>query len=175
MTQQETVKSWLSGARDAWDTFEKLFTDAKYHHALFFLHMALEKCLKAIIIKRTDAPPPATHDLLRLAQASGVSLKTAQQSARAFISQLKHAGIPVTHAYLFGSYAKGTATKDSDIDICLLSPVFGKDPIEEMVKLRMISFPIDPRIEPIPVHSDDWNDKYSSLMAEIRKFGKHIV
>jgi hypothetical protein len=31
MTQQETVKSWLSGARDAWDTFEKLFADAKYH------------------------------------------------------------------------------------------------------------------------------------------------
>lgn len=157
MTQQETVKSWLSGAIDAWDTFEKLFTDAKYHHALF------------------DAAPPATHDLLRLAQTAGVSLKTAQESARAFISQLKHAGIPVTHAYLFGSYAKGTATKDSDIDICLLSPVFGKDPIEEMVRLRMIAFPIDPRIEPIPVHSDDWNDKYSSLMAEIRKFGKHIV
>jgi predicted nucleotidyltransferase len=102
-------------------------------------------------------------------------MKNARQSAKAFLSQLKHAGIPITNAYLFGSYAKGTATKDSDIDICLLSPAFGKDPIAEMVKLRMIAFPIDSRIEPIPFHTDDWNDTYSPLLSEIRKFGKHIV
>lgn len=33
--QARAVKHWADGARDAFDTAEKLFASKKYHHALF--------------------------------------------------------------------------------------------------------------------------------------------
>ena len=39
--------------------------------------------------------------------------------------------IEISDAFLFGSYAKGEAKADSDIDLCVISPDFGKDEIEE--------------------------------------------
>jgi predicted nucleotidyltransferase len=33
--------------------------------------------------------------------------------------------VPVSGAYLFGSYAKNQAKSYSDIDICIVSPKFG--------------------------------------------------
>ncbi|KKR78517.1 MAG: polymerase beta domain protein region protein [Candidatus Nomurabacteria bacterium GW2011_GWA2_40_9] len=47
---------------------------------------------------------------------------------------LEKAGIPVVHLLLFGSYAKGNARLDSDIDIAVISDSFGKDEIEESGK-----------------------------------------
>lgn len=74
MTQEETIQSWTASANDAWDTFEKLINAQKYSHALFFLHLALEKILKALIIKKTNESPPPVHDLVRLAEKTDVRL-----------------------------------------------------------------------------------------------------
>lgn len=74
MTQESAVVSWKTGALDAWDTFEALLAAKKYAHALFFLHLAFEKLLKAIVIHKTDTPPPPTHDLVRLAESAGLTL-----------------------------------------------------------------------------------------------------
>ena len=38
---------------------------------------------------------------------------------------------------LFGSYAKGEETPDSDLDLCVLTPVRDKRPIDIMIDLRM--------------------------------------
>jgi len=54
MTQDESIKIWVDGARDAFDTSEKLFDSKKYHHALFFLHLALEKALKALYVSKKN-------------------------------------------------------------------------------------------------------------------------
>ena len=98
-------------------------------------------------------------------------MNDAKRIAKQFIESLSKEGIKINKAYLFGSYAKGKATKDSDIDICVVSPSFSEDYFEEMIKLRKHSLKIDSRIEPVPFLPEDLNDKYSTLASEIRKFG----
>lgn len=101
-------------------------------------------------------------------------MKKIKDITREYVAQVKQAGIPVAEAYLYGSYAKGNAGKDSDIDICIVSPVFGKDYFSEMLKLTKIRRAVDERIEPVPFTSLDLKDKYSSLAQEIRSFGIKI-
>ena len=98
-------------------------------------------------------------------------MNEAKQKARQFIKNLSKAGIKVNKAFLFGSYAKGKAKKDSDIDVCVISPSFSKDYFAEMVRLRKYALKIDTRIEPVPFLPEDLNDKYNALAAEIRKYG----
>jgi predicted nucleotidyltransferase len=43
--------------------------------------------------------------------------------------------IPVSSAYLFGSYANGSATKGSDIDLAIFSPAVGTIGLEEKINL----------------------------------------
>ena len=95
--------------------------------------------------------------------------------AKKFVVSIKTNGVPITTAYLFGSYAKGNAKPYSDIDICIISPILGKDMIDEMVKLRQISRQIDGRIEPLPFGLEDINNPYDPLAAEIRRFGHPII
>ena len=64
---KQAVEFWAAAARDALDTAEKLYATAKYHHALFFCHLAVEKALKASYIARHVELPPYTHDLVLLA------------------------------------------------------------------------------------------------------------
>ena len=67
MTQEAAIKIWVDGSIDAIDTAQKLFDSKKYNHSLFFLHLAIEKILKAIFIHKYDTAPPYTHDLIVLA------------------------------------------------------------------------------------------------------------
>ena len=98
-------------------------------------------------------------------------MKNAITTAKEYIKLVKQSGIPVTKAYLFGSYAKKTENKDSDIDICVVSPIFGQDYLDENVKLRMLTLKIDSKIEPVAFNPEDINDKYDSLASEIQRTG----
>jgi len=100
---------------------------------------------------------------------------TVLEQARNFISLVQSSGTIVSTASIYGSYARGQANSHSDIDICVVSPEFGKDYISEMVKLRNISVNINPKIEPIPLNPADLEDKYSSLISEINKHQYKIV
>ncbi len=51
------------------------------------------------------------------------------------VSVLAETGI-VTKIILFGSYARGDETPDSDIDLCVITPVNDKRPIELMSGFR---------------------------------------
>lgn len=68
----ENIDYWLAGSKDDLDTAEKLFAAKKYHHCLFFVHLSLEKILKAIFVYKKQGPPPPIHDLARLAWKSGL-------------------------------------------------------------------------------------------------------
>jgi len=78
---------------------------------------------------------------------------------------------------LFGSYAKGSAGKDSDIDIAIISPDFGKDYIEEAVILKEISEDIDLDISPRPYSLEEYKNikQGQFLYDEIVSKGKPIV
>lgn len=101
-------------------------------------------------------------------------MNNALKVAKKFVGQIQKAGYPVQSAFLFGSYAKNNARKDSDIDICVVSPKFGKDYLGELVNLQMIAHKIDLRIEAHPFTQEDLANPYSSFSSEIRKTGVPI-
>src|SRR3989344_4621020 len=70
---EKAAKAWKEGARDAFDTAEKLYVSKKYHHALFFCHLAVEKALKATYILAHTEMPPHTHDLVLLASRTNTT------------------------------------------------------------------------------------------------------
>ena len=74
MTQKQALDLWLAGANDALDTAKKLFSVKKFDHCLFFVHLALEKILKAAYISRENSAPPLIHNLAKLAKACGFDL-----------------------------------------------------------------------------------------------------
>lgn len=87
---------------------------------------------------------------------------------------LKKNGIPVEKIILFGSYAKGTAKPWSDLDLCVVSSIFGKDSHEEMLRLMRLASIVELLIEPHPYHPKDLNDPYDALAHEINTYGKIV-
>ena len=89
-----------------------------------------------------------------------------------FITSIKDDGIKVNKVVLFGSYAKGEAREDSDIDLCVVSDDFGKDRISEMQYLFKKATKIDPRIEAIPFSSNRFSyDDNSPMIYLVKKEG----
>lgn len=76
-----------------------------------------------------------------------------QQIIKKFVDYLSK-DIRVKRVILFGSYANGTATEDSDIDIAIDSPDFGEDYFAECEKLSKSVWRsgTDLSLEPLPLH-----------------------
>ena len=85
-SKQEVIKYWLTASKEDFDSAEILYKNKKYHHALFFCHLRIEKMLKAVIVKSTKTAPPLIHDLVRLAEKAGVPLNELQENELAEIT-----------------------------------------------------------------------------------------
>ena len=70
---------------------------------------------------------------------------------------------------LYGSYIKGTATEDSDIDIAVICDSIEEDYLEKSQQLFKLRRGIDSRIEPVLLELG--NDK-SGFCEEIIRTGK---
>lgn len=99
-----------------------------------------------------------------------MSQQDAISVATNFVS-LASQSLPIQSAYIFGSFAKDAGGTSSDIDVCLISSVFGKDTIDEMVALSKIAMKVDPRIEPHPMSIEDFSEKYNLLAHEVKTNG----
>lgn len=97
--------------------------------------------------------------------------KEIKKITSAYRTKLENAGIPVERIVLFGSYARGTERKDSDIDICIVSPVLGKDEMKELGRLSFLKWKLDNRIEAHPVSSRDYKRIATPFIFEVRKYG----
>jgi predicted nucleotidyltransferase len=98
--------------------------------------------------------------------------REAVKSIKKFIKALKQKGITVDRVILYGSYAKGKTRPDSDIDVAVISKNFGKDQVEEGMTLFRVAGKIDPRLEPIPISSESYqNDTWVPLIYEIKEKG----
>lgn len=64
--------------------------------------------------------------------------------------------------------------KESDIDLCVVSPNFGDDPVAELQFLLKQTCKVDTRIEPIPVSPREYREAISPLIHEIKKYGRQI-
>ena len=70
-----------------------------------------------------------------------------------YIEELEKNQIHISEAIIFGSYAKGIAKPESDIDVALISDAFTGDRLEDRRKIVPFRRKIDSRIEPIPFKS----------------------
>ena len=92
-------------------------------------------------------------------------------TVKKFRTAIETIGIPVEKMILFGSYAKGNARANSDIDIAVVSKKFGYDDVDEMQLLFKETWDVDSRIEPYPLSPRDLQEGFSPIVYEIKKYG----
>ena len=71
---------------------------------------------------------------------------------------------------LFGSYAKGTNHKDSDIDIAVVSSDI-KDRLDDMAMLMSLTWGINTRIEPHPIKTEEFKENITPFIDEVIRTG----
>lgn len=69
------VAYWRAGAEEDFLVAEELVTLKRIRHGLFFVHLALEKMLKAHVCRQTGNLAPPSHNLVMLVQKAGVKLE----------------------------------------------------------------------------------------------------
>jgi predicted nucleotidyltransferase len=76
--------------------------------------------------------------------------------------------------YLYGSFAKGNYSEDSDIDIAVVAEGFTGDVVEDTFQLMKLRRHIDNRIEPHPFSLKDFT-KTNPMVQEIIETGIKII
>jgi HEPN domain-containing protein len=73
MDVNKHIEYWRTNAQEDWDAAIVLIGKKHYRHAMFFIHLSLEKTLKSAVVAATGEMPPRSHDLLRLAAMAGLA------------------------------------------------------------------------------------------------------
>ena len=93
------------------------------------------------------------------------------------VGQLKTRLLPhllIRHMVLFGSYAKGNFTKNSDIDVCIIADGVVNN-FSSMLNVAPIAVHIDPRIETVVFSANEYSEEPSyGLLGEIKRTGIEI-
>ena len=71
-----------------------------------------------------------------------------KETLKHYLAVLKGEGIAVQELILYGSYAARTHSEDSDIDVAVISPDFGKNFLLEGARLTRLAIDVDPDISP---------------------------
>ena len=79
----------------------------------------------------------------------------------------------IQEVYLFGSYAKGTNTEDSDIDVAIIINS-NENTFDLLVELMMYTKNIDLRIEPHPIKIEDF-ESGNPFVQEILDTGLKVA
>ncbi|MHC4503881.1 MAG: HEPN domain-containing protein [Planctomycetota bacterium] len=87
MDIQKQISYWLGGAEEDIAAADSLLEKKHPRHALFFAHLAVEKILKAHVVKVTDDVPPHIHDLLRLAEIAELSVPGERREFLAYLQR----------------------------------------------------------------------------------------
>ena len=69
------ISHWQSGAEEDFEVADQLIRLGKIRHGLFFLHLTLEKILKAHVCRNSGDIAPRLHNLARLAELSGIAFR----------------------------------------------------------------------------------------------------
>jgi predicted nucleotidyltransferase len=82
--------------------------------------------------------------------------------------------VRIEKVILFGSYAKGTFTPDSDIDLAIVSPDFKEDAcIENMTRLLCIANRVKADIQSLPFSMNEYVEQ-RGIMEEIMRTGVEL-
>jgi HEPN domain-containing protein len=69
------IEYWIISAKSDLDAAELLIRESKFIHGLFFCHLAIEKGLKAHVVKVTADIPPKSHNLIYLLGLSNIEFE----------------------------------------------------------------------------------------------------
>ncbi len=79
MDIEKQVEYWTAGSAEDFAAAESLLEKGHLRHCLFFAHLALEKMLKAHVVRVTRDAPPRIHNLVRLMQLAGLKADNDQE------------------------------------------------------------------------------------------------
>ncbi len=68
----DLVRQWAERAQYDLDTADAMYEAERHVYVLFCCQQAIEKAIKAVIVKKTGEMPPRIHNLLRLAEVAGI-------------------------------------------------------------------------------------------------------
>jgi HEPN domain-containing protein len=72
---EKHVSYWRNSAEEDFEVAKQLIDSDKIRHGLFFLHLTLEKIIKSHVSLSTGDIAPRIHNLVRLAELSGISFQ----------------------------------------------------------------------------------------------------
>ncbi|MBF0098798.1 MAG: HEPN domain-containing protein [Magnetococcales bacterium] len=78
MAIEQQVAHWRQGSDEDLEAAELMIQAGKLRHGLFFLHLSVEKIIKAHLWRVTGDYPPKIHNLIRLLQLAQLSLERSQ-------------------------------------------------------------------------------------------------
>ena len=73
---EDDIAYWMQLARLDLASAQKSFQGDSYLHCLFGCQQALEKLLKALVVKVTNQSPPRLHNLIRLASLACLRIES---------------------------------------------------------------------------------------------------
>jgi AbiV family abortive infection protein len=123
-----------------WKRAKLLFDNKDYIFALFCLHLSIEKLCKVLWVR-------VIYSRKRPKKMS--TKEGAINYIKNYLKAAKRNNIRIEKAVLFGSYAKSSQRKESDIDLALISNQFTDNPLQNRALLSPLSFRFH-RIEPHP-------------------------
>ncbi|MFZ5885042.1 MAG: HEPN domain-containing protein [Chloroflexota bacterium] len=71
---EKHIAYWRDGALEVWKDVDHSMSGRRIAFALFAAHLALEKALKAHVVKQTKNLPPMIHNLMALANLANLKL-----------------------------------------------------------------------------------------------------
>ena len=74
MENESPYNEWIIQALYDLETAEALYNSERFIHAVFIVHLAIEKAIKGVYHSREGKPPPKTHDLAYLTELSELNV-----------------------------------------------------------------------------------------------------
>ncbi|MFH1456823.1 MAG: nucleotidyltransferase domain-containing protein [Patescibacteria group bacterium] len=109
-----------------------------------------------------------------MAQKRNAKVNKIKKYINEYVDILKGDGLVISKIYFYGSQVKGIARKDSDIDICIVSPEFKNrwDAFDYLWQKRRRQDVLR-GIEPVGYNPKDFVDE-DPFVYEIKKTGQEI-
>ncbi|SHF26650.1 nucleotidyltransferase domain-containing protein [Desulforamulus putei] len=105
-----------------------------------------------------------------------VQTNAVKENINKLINDLQKKNIRVSYIVLYGSHAKGRAGKDSDIDIAVISPDFGQNPLNDskVVYKSIFNLDIEPNFDVKTFSLEEFEKNNHYFVKEIKRTGKKI-
>lgn len=97
-----------------------MFKAGRYIYCVFMCHLAVEKILKSIYVRKNNQNPPKTHDLSYLCETIQISLP---ENLNNFIDDLNELSVPTRYPDYLAKILKEYRKKETET-ILLLSKKF---------------------------------------------------